>query len=150
MRFAAIALACCALVLPALPGWAVDLVPAPASIERQAGKLYLPTPLGIEVSAPALEAEAALLRDYLAAMSRGTDTPTAGLPGITLDIDASLQASQYRLSVDGTGVRLSGGDRAAVFYGIQALRQLLFAAPETVEGLVLERLRIQDLSLIHI
>ena len=55
MRFAAIALAWCALALPALPTLAVDLVPAPAGIERQAGKLYLPTPLGIDVSAPALE-----------------------------------------------------------------------------------------------
>ena len=144
IRLVTLLVACGALVLLALPLRAADLIPAPAKLERHSGKLYLPTPLGIEVSAPELAAEAALLRDYLAAMGRDTDKQTAGPPDIRLDIDASLQPSRYRLTVDGTGLRLAGGDRAAVFYGIQSLRQLLFAAPETVEGLVLEKMRIED------
>lgn len=46
-------------------------------------------------------------------------------PGIQLGLDSSLGAEAYRLTVDGGGIHIVGGDRAGAFYGIQTLRQLL-------------------------
>jgi hexosaminidase len=44
---------------------------------------------------------------------------------IVLALSASLPAEAYRLTVSTAGIRVDGGDAAGVFYGCQALRQLL-------------------------
>jgi hexosaminidase len=61
--------------------------------------------------------------------------PATGLPlseaaegDVTLALDTELQDEEYTLDVDGTGVRIAGGGAAGVFYGCQALLQLLPAA----------------------
>lgn len=47
---------------------------------------------------------------------------------ITIDVDPTLSASAYEVSIDESGVRLRGGDEAGAFYASQVLLQLLPAA----------------------
>jgi hexosaminidase len=51
-------------------------------------------------------------------------TTTAG-SAITLALNGALGPEAYELSVDAAGVRIAGGSAAGVFYGCQALLQLL-------------------------
>ncbi|MGV9772187.1 beta-N-acetylhexosaminidase [Streptosporangium sp. NPDC003464] len=52
--------------------------------------------------------------------------PAAGGEGrVVLALGADLAAEEFRLRITPSGVRITGGDAAGVFYGAQTLRQLL-------------------------
>ena len=57
----------------------------------------------------------------------GTDAASSGAgdSAISLSLNSALGAEAYELSVDASSVRIAGGDAAGVFYGCQALLQLL-------------------------
>ncbi len=57
-----------------------------------------------------------LLRGYDIASTKGID--------IRLSLNENLEAESYHLLIDQQGIRITGGDTAGVFYGIQTLRQL--------------------------
>jgi hexosaminidase len=76
--------------------------------------------------------------------SEGAD----GRPGdIFLATDASLGPESYHLVVDpARGVRITGGDAAGVFYGVQSLRALLPVEPNDAPGgaIQLPGVRVED------
>jgi hexosaminidase len=73
------------------------------------------------VAAPEVELIAGLLRADLAQALVGPGDSGA----IELGIDATLAPEAYQLVVDGSRIRILGGDAAGVFYGTQTLKQLL-------------------------
>ncbi len=95
------------------------LLPRPKSLIRGSGAFVI----GPDTPAQGPGHLVGLLRRELESI--GLSPAGSGGPGIELALDSSLGAEAYRLSVDGGGVRIVGGDRAGVFYGIQTLRQLL-------------------------
>lgn len=65
---------------------------------------------------------------YLAAALRpatGFELPLSEDGEIQLALNAALGEEAYQLEVTGERIRIVGGDRAGLFYGIQTLRQLL-------------------------
>ncbi|MGN6743803.1 MAG: beta-N-acetylhexosaminidase [Amnibacterium sp.] len=99
------------------------LIPAPAEFESLDGEFVLDDRTG--VSAPD---ELAGVLTWLQAALR----PATGLPlhqrtdgAVQLSLEPALAVEEFRLDVDGTGVRISGGSASGVFYGCQALLQLL-------------------------
>lgn len=95
------------------------LVPRPRSLTRRDGAFVLDPHTGVRGP----DGLVALLRRELA--STALPLPAGAGPGIELAVDSSLGAEAYRLIAGVEGVRIDGGDRAGVFYGIQTLRQLL-------------------------
>jgi hexosaminidase len=131
------------LAIVAPPGAAV--IPQPASVVQLPGALYLPLPVAIAVADPALGGEAALLQAYLEQLGiPAGQGETKDLPGVRLALDPSLAAGAYRLVIDAQGIGLDGANAAAVLNGAQTLRQLLFHAEATGEGLVVPAQRIED------
>ena len=68
--------------------------------------------------------------------------------GIILSLDKSLATEEYTLHVSSKGVKIVGGTPAAVFYGLQSLRQLISAGEVTKKGIKLEGVAIKDKPLL--
>ena len=68
--------------------------------------------------------------------------------GIILSLDKSLAKEEYTLHVSSKGVKIVGGTPAAVFYGLQSLRQLISAGEVTKKGIALEGVSIKDKPLL--
>ena len=117
------------------------LIPRPRKIELTGGAM----PLTL------LHAEAP---DLLATEARAADTlfQQMQLWGEALPcrllLNTELPAEGYELVVAAEGVRIGGGDRAGVFYGIQTLRQLLEGARKMRRN-ELAALRIVDAPEFH-
>lgn len=100
-----------------------------------------------EIVAPAeLENEKMFLAGVL---SKRVPAKRKGLSGggngkITLSLDKKLPAEGYRLKIASSGARIEGGDAAGVFYGVQTLNQLLFAAAEAETPGALPAVSIED------
>ncbi|PSQ89392.1 MAG: beta-N-acetylhexosaminidase [Bacteroidetes bacterium QS_8_64_10] len=116
------------------------ITPAPVSIEEQPGAFALDDVLAVRFANADVKQEAAYLAGVLKpllgarpAVERGDDAEGA----IVLDRDdarvpgAGDSDPAYVLEVTGSGIRITGASRKAVFYGIQSLRALL--SPEHEE-----------------
>ncbi len=68
--------------------------------------------------------------------------------GIVLSLDKSLATEEYTLHISSKGVKIVGGTPAAVFYGLQSLRQLVSAGEVTRKGVKLEGVSIKDKPLL--
>ncbi|WP_031085807.1 beta-N-acetylhexosaminidase [Streptomyces sp. NRRL WC-3549] len=108
------------------------LIPAPVRIGADTqGEGFLPDRSTTLTARPGTESTERWLRAELGAafgLPLGPADPGAGTTGNTveLDLDPALGPEAYRLTVaPGTGVRITGGDSAGVFWGAQTLRQLL-------------------------
>ncbi|MBB4920026.1 beta-N-acetylhexosaminidase [Streptosporangium saharense] len=102
------------------------LVPAPSTVRPGSGTFVLTPETALDAPRE-LTAVAAWLRATL-----GPPTGCALLPPeepgqqrLTLALDPGLGTEAYRLRVTASGVWITGGDAAGVFYGAQAFRQLL-------------------------
>ena len=109
------------------------LLPRPTTYRVDEGEFPLTASTAIRVGDPALAGTAHWLQAAL--------RPSTGLPLLTesaeagatdsvisLEIADGLGPEAYELTVTPAGVRIAGGDAAGVFYGCQALLQLLPAA----------------------
>jgi N-acetyl-beta-hexosaminidase len=99
------------------------LIPRPSSLRRHDGEFVFDG--RTRISAPV---ELTTLLSWLQSALR----PATGLPlgeafdgALQLALDAGLPAEGYRLDVGTERIRIIGGDAAGVFYGCQALLQLL-------------------------
>ncbi|MFE8006257.1 beta-N-acetylhexosaminidase [Streptomyces sp. NPDC057418] len=107
-----------------------DLIPAPVRAEGDGGHGFLLGPSTTLTAHAGTESTERWLRTTLGAafglpLAPGTPSGEAGNT-VELRIDATLRPEGYRLSVaPGSGVRITGGSSAGVFWGAQTLRQLL-------------------------
>ncbi|WP_306210089.1 beta-N-acetylhexosaminidase [Actinoplanes sp. RD1] len=99
------------------------LIPRPLSFVAGTGSFALTA--GTTVSAPAsLGGVLAWLQQALRPAT-GLTLPVAGHGSIALGTDAGIGSEAFQLDVTPAGVTIAGGDAAGVFYGCQALVQLL-------------------------
>ena len=111
---------------------APQLIPAPDRLEPTGLPVTLTTSSTL-AAGDGLATPAARLREALGLpFPESGDTrdghTTDGDPAVSLELDDALPPEGYRLVVDGSSqpsVRISGGDPAGVFYGVQTLRQLM-------------------------
>ena len=111
---------------------APQLIPAPDRLEPTGLPVTLTTSSTL-AAGDGLATPAARLREALGLpLPESGDTrdghTTDGDPAVSLELDDALPPEGYRLVVDGSSqpsVRISGGDPAGVFYGVQTLRQLM-------------------------
>ena len=68
--------------------------------------------------------------------------------GIVLSLDKSLAEEEYTLHISSKGVKIAGGTPAAVFYGLQSLRQLIAAGEVAKKGIKLAGVAIKDKPLL--
>ncbi|MFF1460258.1 beta-N-acetylhexosaminidase [Streptomyces sp. NPDC058330] len=106
------------------------LLPRPDSVASGNGVFTLDTSTGITASgelAPTARWLQSVLRPAtgLPLPMTGMAAPSPGGSTLALDLDPDLPAEGYRLACGPGGVTITGGDTAGVFYGCQALRQLL-------------------------
>ncbi|AEN10311.1 MULTISPECIES: beta-N-acetylhexosaminidase [unclassified Streptomyces] len=111
-----------------------NLIPAPVRVGANTpGEGFLPDRSTTLTAQPGTETTERWLRATLGAafgLPLGPARPGTKEPGNTVELclDPALVPESYRLVVaPGTGVRITGGDSAGVFWGAQTLRQLLGA-----------------------
>ncbi|MFV0135721.1 beta-N-acetylhexosaminidase [Streptomyces sp. HMX87] len=104
----------------------MDVIPRPAQLTAHKGGFFELGPDTALVAGAGTERTERWLRGTLGA---ATGLPLA--PGardgdaVRLSLDGDLEAEGYRLTVEATGVHLTGGGPAGLFWGAQTLRQLL-------------------------
>jgi hexosaminidase len=112
------------------------LLPRPSSTTVTGGVFRLDASTTLSAPPP-LHGVADWLRATLGPPS-GCRLPAGEPADISLGLDDSVAAEGYRLEVTPSRVRITGGDAAGVFYGVQTLRQLLpprlFRAARTGDG----------------
>ncbi|WP_187470989.1 beta-N-acetylhexosaminidase [Luteimonas viscosa] len=102
---------------------ALNLVPAPQSMEIQPGELPLQGPVRLEVDAAAPNARRAL-EEVLAGLGIATDDAATTRIGLRLSDDAAPGEEGYRLVV-ADDVQLSARTDTGLLHAVQSLRQLL-------------------------
>jgi len=107
------------------------LIPTPVRLTAGSGSFTLNSQVAIH-HGPGLESEARYLARKLGELTGGTvavDTQAGSGNGIVLATGPvtvnGVSKEAYQLAVDAQGVRITGGDAAGVFYGIQSLLALL-------------------------
>lgn len=113
-----------------LPSDALAAVfPTPVRAERLPGSLHLSAMPRI-VAAPALRREAALARELLAGHFPPSTKPTSVLQLRVGKIEGHNSPEAYLLAIDPqAGISLTGATPAAVFRGLQSLRELMPPVP---------------------
>ncbi|GAA3109021.1 beta-N-acetylhexosaminidase [Streptomyces rectiviolaceus] len=127
-----------------------QLVPAPARAEGPHTEGFLLDPSTVLRAAPGTESTERWLRSTIgAALGLPLAPGDAGSGAVSLEIDDSLAAEAYRLTVGERGIEIVGGAAPGVFWGAQTLRQLIGAeafrraplragVPHTVPGCLIE------------
>ncbi|SDL35995.1 beta-N-acetylhexosaminidase [Tessaracoccus oleiagri] len=98
------------------------LLPTPSVVRWGTGEFVLPDPLPISGGGPA---RGVLAERLLVAAGVRSAGAAAGERGVRFEVDASLEAEAYRLTVDEHGVRIVHGDDAGAGWAVQTLLQLL-------------------------
>ena len=117
---------------------ASPIVPAPKLYVKQAGTFTIAPTAAICYTAEELAPLANYLTEYIK-VTKVCGKPKSG--SIALEIDKSLAAEEYRLSVIADGVKIVAGGYGGAFNGVQSLLQLLpsevykksLSLPATVE-----------------
>jgi hexosaminidase len=107
------------------------IIPTPVEVSKSAGSLNLDAGFVINY-VQELESEAQFLKDQLmqdAGLSLPMIQTATSSKSISLSIDdisvGGKTEEVYRLSIDDTGIDITGSDPSGVFYGIQSLRSLM-------------------------
>ena len=109
-----------------------SLIPYPAQLEVQQGKVLDVSRIGKIEAAPELANEAAYARRIL--RERAGINVLRGRAKVQLLLDATVQnAEGYELIASKKGIVIKGSTPAGVFYGLTTLDQLLTAQPKTLE-----------------
>lgn len=102
------------------------IVPAPRRLDYRGDEFTLTEATTLYADPAAIPAATALRRSLSPATGFAFADAEQGLADIVLTVDpVHLPPQGYQLNASASGVEISGGDAAGVFYGVQALRQLL-------------------------
>ena len=133
-----------AVDLDALP---LRIFPTPYAVTYGKGRISLDTHWVISDTLPG-SFEAVYLQQQLEQqaglrLARNAASTQADARVIRLQTDAGLPAEAYRLEIAESGIGITGGDRAGVFYGVQSLLGLL-PIDAAASGVLLPRLIADD------
>ena len=121
------------------------IVPRPMEVTAVKGAYTLTAKSVIAATDAELVRSAELFASYVANELGATlDVEQKQKGGIVLLLDKSLATEEYTLNITSKGVKIVGGTPAAVFYGLQSLRQLISAGEATKKGIKLEGVSIKD------
>ena len=124
------------------------IIPRPALVEAQKGKVALTSKSVVYASDKALVRPATIFCSYVSAekglqLSVVESAPKAK-GAILLSMDATLGEEEYILDITKQGVTIKGGSEKSVFYGLQSLRQLVFHAKGNAKKVSLECMLVKD------
>ena len=121
------------------------IVPRPMEVSAAKGDYTVTAKTVIAATDAELVRSAELFASYVANELGATlDVEQKQKGGIVLLLDKSLATEEYTLNITSKGVKIVGGTPAAVFYGLQSLRQLISAGEATKKGIKLEGVSIKD------
>ena len=121
------------------------IVPRPMEVSAAKGDYTVTAKTVIAATDAELVRSAELFASYVANELGATlDVEQKQKGGIVLLLDKSLATEEYTLDITSKGVKIVGGTPAAVFYGLQSLRQLISAGEATKKGIKLEGVSIKD------
>ena len=125
------------------------IVPRPLEVEVVKGAYTVTPKTSICVTESSLVRPAELFAEYVAKDLGATlNVEQKSKGGIVLSLDKSLASEEYTLNISSKGVKIVGGTPAAVFYGLQSLRQLVSAGEVCKKGVKLEGVAIKDKPLL--
>ena len=125
------------------------IVPRPMEVSVVKGAYTVTVKTAVAVDDAKLVRPAELFVSYVEKdLGAKLDVEQGKKGGIVLSLDKSLATEEYTLHVSSKGVKIVGGTPAAVFYGLQSLRQLISAGEVTKKGIKLEGIAIKDKPLL--
>ena len=125
------------------------IVPRPMEVSVVKGAYTVTAKTAVAVDDAKLVRPAELFVSYVEKdLGAKLDVEQGKKGGIVLSLDKSLATEEYTLHVSSKGVKIVGGTPAAVFYGLQSLRQLISAGEVTKKGIKLEGVAIKDKPLL--
>ncbi|MEO8700955.1 MAG: glycoside hydrolase family 20 zincin-like fold domain-containing protein [Kofleriaceae bacterium] len=131
------ALSSASRVYPSLVRSLIDLLPRPRTLTRRDGSYPLP-----RTGVVALRTDPAGQRFAAQRLAQALGWSIAGGGGpadASLELDPSIAAQSYRLTIGDSGITLAAGDLAGHFYGVATLCQLV-----ATHGAQLPHLMIED------
>ena len=125
----------------------VAIIPRPLSVEKVEGTITI-SEKSIVVADGSLARPASIFASIVA-KENGFEPIIAKSAGksksaIKLATDNKLGEEEYILDITRGGIIITGGSDKAVFYGLQSLRQLIFAAPHKGTKVTLDCMTIKD------
>ena len=125
------------------------IIPRPMEANSAKGSYTISPKSVVAVTDAALVRLAELFAEYVAkdlGATLAVEQNEKG--GIVLSLDKSLSKEEYTLTISSKGVQIVGGTPAAVFYGLQSLRQLISAGEVVKKGIKLAGVEIKDKPLV--
>ncbi|MBQ5691108.1 MAG: family 20 glycosylhydrolase, partial [Alistipes sp.] len=125
------------------------IIPRPMEANSAKGSYTISPKSVVAVTDAALVRSAELFAEYVAKDLGATLAVEQNEKGaIVLSLDKSLSKEEYTLTISSKGVQIVGGTPAAVFYGLQSLRQLISAGEVVKKGIKLAGVEIKDKPLV--
>ena len=106
----------------------MSIIPTPKSAVFEEASYVLTTPAKVGVNDDSLLS----IVDYMSSYISVNENGNGG--NIKLNIDTALNAEEYQVVVDSTGISITGGDYGGVFNGVTTLLQLLPAEVYSKQG----------------
>ena len=106
----------------------VSIIPTPKSAVFEETSYVLTTPVKVSVNDDSLLPIVDYLSSYISVNENDSGS------NLKLNIDVVLNAEEYQIIVDSTGISITGGDYGGVFNGITTLLQLLPAEVYSKQG----------------
>ena len=106
----------------------VSIIPTPKSAVFEETSYVLTTPVEVSVNDDSLLPIVDYISSYISVNENDSSS------NLKLNIDVALNAEEYQIIVDSTGISITGGDYGGVFNGITTLLQLLPAEVYSKQG----------------
>lgn len=106
----------------------MSIIPTPKSAVFEETSYVLTTPVKVSVNDDSLLPIVDYISSYISVNKNDSSS------NLKLNIDVALNAEEYQIIVDSTGISITGGDYGGVFNGITTLLQLLPAEVYSKQG----------------
>ena len=121
------------------------IIPRPMEAEAVKGAYTVTAKTAVCASEVSLVRPAELFVEYVEKdLGAKLNVKQAEKGGIILSLDKSLATEEYTLHVSSKGVKIVGGTPAAVFYGLQSLRQVVLNAKHKGVKVAIDCMTVKD------